>query len=159
MIYQFPTKKTLDSVLKGETGSLLESFIDTNLPSGKIGKLVELAIEIQTGAAIKPFIYTKVPIGQRDKMIEICFHKKNLIFISSVASMSRVATQRPDLAEGVELAERIEQINLEVVPILALPDKGELNQVVPSSDIFKNIELHTIQRSTLCDTLNAWQSW
>jgi GTPase SAR1 family protein len=158
MIYQFPTKKTLDSALKGETGSLLESFIDTNLPSGKIGKLVELAIEIQTGAAIKPFIYTKVPIGQRDKMIEICFHKNNSFFICSLASSSRVSTQLLDLAEVVDFADRVKPSNLELVPILVLPDKSDLKQVVENSEIFKNIELHTIQRSTLCDTLNAWQS-
>lgn len=158
MIYQFPTKKTLGFALKGETGSLLNSFDDSNLPSGKIGKLVELAIEIQTGAAIKSFIHTKVPIGQRDKMIEICFHKINSFFICFLASSSRVSTQLLDLAEIVDFANKVKPGNLQLVPILVLPDKSDLKQVVCNSEIFKNIELRAIQRSMLCDTLNTWQS-
>jgi GTPase SAR1 family protein len=62
------------------------------------------------------------------------------------------------LAEVVEFADKVKPTNLELVPILVLPDKSELKQAVSNSEIFKNIELHTIQRSTLCDTLNTWQS-
>ena len=81
MIYQFPTNRTIESAFRGEPGSSLESYIASNLPTGKLGKLVELAIEIESGTNNLPFINTKVPIGKRDRLIEICFTQKNTFFV------------------------------------------------------------------------------
>jgi hypothetical protein len=158
MIYKFPTNSTIDSALKGESGSSIESYIDSNLPSGKVGKLVELAIEIQTGTNITPFINTKVPIGQRDKLLEICFTLEDLFFVCALASSSRSSGQLIDLAEIADYVNGIKHDGAEIIPLYVVPDFNQINNVVDNSKIFKNINLWTVQRTTLCGTLNSWRS-
>ena len=158
MIYQFPTNRNLDSAYRGEVGSSMESYIDSNLPVGKVGKLVDLAIEIESGTSIRPFINTKVPVGKRDKLIEICFIKKGTFFICALASKSRAAAQLLELAELVDYVEINRPIQITVVPVLVLQGNENYVHVVESEKVFKNTRLHTIKRSDLCDTLNSWQN-
>lgn len=158
MIYKFPTNRTIESAFKGEPGSSLESYIAGNLPSGKLGKLVELAIEIQSGTNVLPFINTKVPVGKRDKSIEICFTKEKNFFMGALASDSRASGQLLDLAEIIDYVYRNKPENMDIIPLIVVSDVNQISHVVDNSKIFKNIELRSIQRATLCATLNSWRS-
>jgi len=158
MIYKFPTNRTIESAFKGEPGSSLESYIASNLPSGKLGKLVELAIEIESGTNNLSFINTKVPVGKRDRLIEICFIQKNTFFVCALASKSRAAGQLLDLAEIVEYVHTNKPEGMDIIPLFVVSDANQISNVVDNSKIFKNIELRTIQRTSLCDTLNSWRS-
>jgi hypothetical protein len=158
MIYKFPTNNTIEFALKGDSSSRLESFIAHHLPSGKLGKLVELAIEIETKTKISPFINTKVPVGKRDKLIEICFIKKNTFFVCALASNLRAAAQILELAEIVDYVYRNKPEGMDIVPLLVASHANPKSRVVENSKIFKHMALRTIQRASLCDTLNSWRS-
>lgn len=158
MIYNFPTNRSIEAVFKGDLGSRLESYMATKLPPGKVGRLVELAIEIQSGINSSPFINTKVPIGKRSKYIEICFIKKDLFFICTLASNSRSPGQLLELAEIVKYVQENRPKNIRVVPLYVLTNSKEIINVVDHSEIFGSLKLHTVQRSSLCDTSRTWQN-
>ena len=158
MIYQFPTNRPIDLAMEGDAGSSLESYIDSNLPKGKLGKLVDLAIEIQKATGAYSFINTKVPIGKRDKIIEICFIKDDYFFTCSIESKLREQSQLIDFAEVVNFVEINRPKKLKLVPIYIVTDQNRRELAMDSAKLFKNIELRTIERALLCDTLIAWQS-
>jgi hypothetical protein len=158
MIYQFPTNRSIESALSGDAGSKLESYLDSNLPKGKLGKLVDLAIDIHTKTGILPFINTKVPIGKRDKLIEICFIKNDYFFTCSIESSLREHSQLIDFAEVVNFVDIARPKNLNLVPLYIVSDQKRKILVMDSAKLFKNTELFTVERALLCDTLVTWQS-
>lgn len=158
MIYKFPTNKTFGDVIYDKQSITLDNFSKANLPSGKLGKIVEIAIEIYEKCGITVYINTKVPIGKRSKLVEICFLKGNNLFVFAIGSESNLSGQLIDFAENCSFI--IEQLprKISLIPVLISNSSSKQKLIISSDKIFKGLQLNTIQHDALCDTLNTWRS-
>jgi hypothetical protein len=158
MIYKFPTNKTFDDVINDTQSITLDSFSKSNLPSGKLGKIVEIAIEIYDKCGVRVYVNTKVPIGKRSKLVEICFLKDSNLFVCALSSDSNLSGQLLDFAENCSFIATQLPEDISLIPVLVSNSSNKQKLIVGSEKIFQGLQLNTIQQADLCDTLNAWRS-
>jgi hypothetical protein len=158
MIYKFPINQNLLEVLSSSNYSRYESFAEGNLPLNKIGEIVSTAILVKNKCGLEPILNTKVSIGKRDKIIEIIVKRDKLLFLLAFRSKHRSEAQIQDLAEVHEyiMETKIKEIDLVTLILLNDIQKPKSNLKLPNE--FSQQAQFFVQRSTICDTLNKWQS-